>query len=104
MARAKLIQWEADFPVSKITGDFILMSARYWEAIGDARKSLDNLQALLKVNPITPYLPQIEYRMGNAYRDLGQNEKARVLYEKVLREYPLNPICTDARVALAGLR
>lgn len=104
MARAKLIQWEADFPISKITGDFILMSARYWEAIGDARKSLDNLQALLKVNPITPYLPQIEYRMGNAYRDLGQNEKARVLYEKVLQEYPLNPICSDARVALVGLR
>ncbi|NQT20993.1 MAG: tetratricopeptide repeat protein, partial [Planctomycetes bacterium] len=104
IARAKLIQWEADFPISKITGDFILMNARYWEAIGDPRKALDNLQALLKINPITPYLPQIEYSMGNAYRDLGQNEKARAIYNKVIQEYPLNPVASDARAAMAGLR
>ena len=103
-ARTKLLEWEADFPTSKITGGYILMSSRYWEAVGDARKALDNMQALLKINPLTPYLPQIEYRMGNAYRDLGEKEKARALYQKVIREYPLNPITADAQTALAALR
>jgi len=103
-ARAQLLQWEADFPISKITGDFILASSRYWEAIGDWRKALDDMESLLKINPLTPYLPEIEYRMGNAYRHLGEKEKARELYKKVVREYPKNPVCHEAQRALNSLR
>ena len=103
-ARDALIQWEADFPTSKITGDFILMSSRYWEEIGDSRRALDDMELLLKVNPLTPYLPQIEFRMANAYRKLGEKAKAKALYEKVVKLYPLNPVCTDARTALSTMR
>ena len=102
-AREAIIDWEAQFPVSKITGDFILISSRYWEAVGDPQRALDEMGALLKINPLTPYLPQIEYRMGNAFRDLGQPGKARALYEKVIKEYPNNPVCAEARTAVSTL-
>jgi len=103
-ARVQLLEWEANFPISKITGDFILASSRYWEAIGDSRKALDDMESLLKINPITPYLPKIEYRMANAYRRLGEKEKARALYRKVVNEYPKNPVCHEAQRALNSLR
>jgi len=102
-AREAMIDWEAQFPVSKIAGDFILISSRYWEAVGDPQRALDDMGSLLKINPLTPYLPQIEYRMGNAFRDLGQPEKARALYEKVVKEYPNNPVCAEARTAISTL-
>ena len=102
-AREALIEWEAQFPVSKITGDFILVSSRYWEAIGDYRRALDDMECLIKINPLTPYLPQIEYRMGNAYRFTGEPEKAKALYLKVIKEYPKNDVCSDARTALSAL-
>jgi len=104
IARERLLQWEADFPVSKITGDFILLSSRYYEAIGDARRALDDMESLLKINPLTPHLPQIEFRMGNCYRMLGEKDKAIKLYEKVIKDYPKNPVVHDAAAALYGLR
>jgi tetratricopeptide (TPR) repeat protein len=103
-ARKKLIQWEANFPVSKIEGDFILTSVNYWQTLGDAKRALDQMQALLRVNPLTAYLPEIEYRMANAYRDLGKTEKAIKLYRKVAKEYPRNDVSSKARAALSALR
>jgi len=103
-AREKLIEWEAQFPLSKITGDFILLSSQYWEAIGDSRKTLNDCECLLKINPLTPHLPSVEYRMANAYRSLGNKEKARALYEKVIREYPKSPVVGDAMAGLNSVR
>ena len=103
-ARRMLVQWEIDFPISKISGDYILMNSRYWEEMGDHRMALDGMECLVKINPLTPHLPEIEYRMGKAYAALGEKEKAVELFEKVIKEYPLNPVSHDARSALHGLR
>jgi len=103
-ARRMLVQWEIDFPISKIQGDYILMNSRYWEAVGDYRMALDGMECLLKINPLTPYLPQIEFRMGKAYAALGEKDKARELFEKVVKEYPLNPVAHEAQSALHDLR
>jgi len=103
-ARSQLLQWEADFPISKIRGDFILVSSRYWEAVGDLHKALDNMKALIEMNPLTPHLPQIELRMAHAYRNLGETEKAVKLYKKIVKEYPLNPVSFEAQLTLRSMK
>jgi len=103
-ARKQLLQWEADFPISKVRGEFILVSSRYWEAMGDPHKALDNMKALIEINPLTPHLPQIELRMAHAYRRLGERDKAIELYTKIMKEYPLNPVSFEAQLTLRTMK
>jgi len=98
-ARNVLLQWEADFPTGKLRGDLILMSARYFQLIGDHQRALDELTMLTKINPLSPYLPEIEFRMARAYAALGNKAKARELRERVIREYPKSRAAEDAKKA-----
>ena len=52
------------------------------------RLTAQQLQALIHLNPLTPYLPDVELLMARAYRKLGEHAKARELFDKVMREYP----------------
>jgi len=98
-ARNVLLQWEADYPTGKLSGDLILMSARYFQELGDHQRALDELTMLTKINPLSPYLPEIELRMARAYAALGNKAKARELREKVIREYPKSRAAEDAKKA-----
>ncbi len=87
-ARALLVRWEAQYPDGKLGGDLILMTARYFEKLGAPQRALDELATLIKINPLSPYLPEVELRMARAYAKLGNRAKADELYEKVMYEYP----------------
>ena len=96
-AREMLVQWEADYPTGKLSGDLILMTAKYFEALGDHQRALDELTTLTKINPLTPFLPEVELRMARAYAKLGNAAKARELRDKVIREYPNSRAAKDAQ-------
>ena len=87
-ARELLVQWEARYPDGKLGGDLILMTAKYFEKLGDPQRALDELTTLTKINPLSPYLPEVELRMARAHARLGNKAKADELYEKVMYEYP----------------
>jgi TolA-binding protein len=95
-AREMLLNWEAEYPTGKLRGDLILMTARYFQAIGDHQRALDELTTLTKLNPLSPYLPEIEWRMARAYAELGNKAKARELRDRVIREYPKSRAAAEA--------
>jgi len=95
-AREMLLNWEAEYPTGKLRGDLILMTARYFQAIGDHQRALDELTTMTKLNPLSPYLPEIEWRMARAYAELGNKAKARELRDKVIREYPKSRAAAEA--------
>ena len=53
-----------------------------------SRRALAELETLVKLNPLTPYLPDVTLLMARAHRKLGNPDKARELIRKVLDEYP----------------
>ncbi|MBM4032788.1 MAG: tetratricopeptide repeat protein [Planctomycetes bacterium] len=87
-ARDGLVMWEVEHPIGKLSGDLILMTAKYFDRLGEPDRALAELETLVKLNPLTPYLPDVELLMARAHRKLGNAIKARELIEKVLREYP----------------
>ena len=96
-AREALVMWEIEHPIGKLSGDLILMTARYFDALGEPERALAELQALVHLNPLTPYLPDVELLMARAYRKLGEHAKARELFDKVMREYPKSRAARQAQ-------
>jgi tetratricopeptide (TPR) repeat protein len=95
--REILIKWEAQYPDGKLGGDLILMTAKYFEKLGDPQRALDELATLTQINPLTPYLPEVELRMARAHARLGNKAKANELYEKVIYEYPQSRAAREAQ-------
>ena len=87
-AREGLVTWEIEHPIGKLSGDLILMTARYFDKIGEPDRALAELETLVKLNPLTPYLPDVTLLMARAHRKLGNPDKARELIQKVLDEFP----------------
>jgi tetratricopeptide (TPR) repeat protein len=96
-ARELLVRWEADYPDGKLGGDLILMTAKYFEKLGDPQRALDELTTLTKINPLSPYLPEIELRMARAHARLGDRAKANTLYDRVINEYPRSDAARQAQ-------
>ena len=96
-AREALVMWEIEHPIGKLSGDLILMTARYFDKLGEPRRALAELETLTKLNPLTPYLPEVELLKARAYRKMGNEAKARELYQKVMDEYPRSRAARVAR-------
>jgi tetratricopeptide (TPR) repeat protein len=97
-AREALVMWEIEHPIGKLSGDLILMTAKYFDKLGEPERALAELEAITKLNPLTPYLPEVELLMARAYRNLGDYAKARQLFDKVMREYPNSRAADQARL------
>jgi TolA-binding protein len=95
-AREMLIDWEIEFPTGKLQGDLILATARYFQALGDDQRALTELDTLTKINPLSPYLPEAELRMGLAHFRLGNRRQAKALLDKVVRAYPNSRAAREA--------
>jgi tetratricopeptide (TPR) repeat protein len=96
-ARELLIKWEARYPDGKLGGDLVLMTAKYFEKLGDPQRALDELTTFAKINPLSPYLPEVELRMARAHARLGNRAEASRLYDKVISEYPRSREADQAR-------
>ena len=96
-AREALVLWEMEYPIGKLSGDLILMMARYFDRIGEPDRALAELETLVKINPLSPYLPEIEYYTARAYHRQGHHGKARTLLDKVMSEYPKSRAADKAR-------
>ena len=87
-AREEIVKWEADFPLGKLDGEVILVTARYFQALGDHDRVVDELTTLTELNPLTPHLPEVELRLAVSMNELGRHDTARELRDHVVKEYP----------------
>lgn len=95
--RQTLLEWEADFPLAKLGGDLPLLTGRFFQAVGDDPRAIQEFQTLIALNPLHPSLPEITFRLAQSLERTGKKEEAGKLFAKVAREYPHSPFAAEAR-------
>lgn len=95
--RDELLQWEADFPMSKLGGDLPLLSARYFQAIGDDPRVVLELKSLLDLNPLHPGKPEILHRLSESLANLGKADEAKKLAQQLVKEFPNSPFARETQ-------
>jgi len=96
-AREALVLWAMEAPIGNLSGDLPLMTAKYFDKLGEPDRALAELETIVKINPLSPYLPEIELMMARAYKAKGERTRAMDLYNKVLREYPRSRAAQQAQ-------
>ena len=91
-----LFQWEADFPSAKLQGDLPLITGRYFQAVGNDARAVQEFTTLLELNPLHPNRPEITFRLAQSLARLGQNEQAKVLFDEIAEKYPNSPFAKEA--------
>ncbi|WP_447600062.1 tol-pal system protein YbgF [Nitrospira sp. Nam80] len=80
-------------------------NAQYWIGecqyrLGRYQDALDSFYTVLSYYPLSPKLPASTLKIGQAYTKLGDKEKARMMYERVVDQYPDMAEAEAARRAL----
>ncbi|SLM47604.1 conserved exported protein of unknown function [Nitrospira japonica] len=80
-------------------------NAQYWVGecqyrMGRYKDALASFYNVVSYYPLSPKLPASTLKIGQTYTKLKDHEKARMMYERVLDEYPDSPEAEAARKAL----
>ena len=80
-------------------------NAQYWMAecqyrLGRYKEALKSFYHIVSDYPLSPKLAASTLKIGQSYTKLKDHEKARIMYERVLDEYPDSPEAELARKAL----
>ena len=67
-----------------------------FRARGWLEGALAELEAMMLLEPMLPNLPEIEWERGEVYGEAQQNDKAREIMQKIVREYPNHPVAGKA--------
>lgn len=80
-------------------------NAQYW--IGDCqyhlgryKEALDSFYNVRAYNPVSPKLAASAFKIGQTYSMLGDYHRARLMFDRVLDQYPNGPEATLARKAM----
>ncbi|MCX5658552.1 MAG: hypothetical protein NTW19_02375 [Planctomycetota bacterium] len=100
--RDLLFQWEADFPMAKLSADLPLITGRYYQSIGDDPRAAIEFKNLMELNPLHPSRPEIAYRLAQSLARTGKGDEARKWFGVVAKEYPNSPFAQDAEWQAKG--
>ena len=80
-------------------------NAQYW--IGDCqyrlgryKEALDSFYNVRAYNPVSPKLAASAFKIGQTYSMLGDYHRARLMFDRVLDQYPNGPEAELARKAM----
>ena len=90
-----LFQWEADFPSAKLQGDLPLITGRYFQAVGNDARAVQEFRTVLELNPLHPNRPEIAFRLARSLARLGQKEQAKLLFDEIAEKYPNSPFAKE---------
>lgn len=86
-------------------------NAQYWIGecqyrLGRYKEALESFYNVMSYYPLSPKLPASTLKIGQIYTKLGDKEKARMMYERVIDQYPDMAEADVARRALdqAGVK
>lgn len=92
-ARQALGVWEAEFPLSKISGDFILREAELFLKIRDFDRARPMLEAYCREIDASSYLPQAVTLLIDCVRASGSDpQSVRSIIEKVRDRMKYHPV------------
>ncbi len=87
-ARDVLNEWEVQFPMSKMKGDFPLAEAEFYVAAGIYHRALHILRMSRLGTDISSFLPATYALELECLQKLGQDAEAKELARKVAKEFP----------------
>lgn len=79
-AREALRLWELTAPISRISADQLLLEARFWRTVGDARRAMNLLRAFCDTVEASAFLPQAAPLLIHMMREVE-------LPDEVVRDY-----------------
>ena len=80
-------------------------NAQYWIGecqyrLGRYKDALDSFYNVGSYNPVSPKLAASAFKIGQTYSRLGEHERARLMFDRVLDQYPEGAEAHLARKAL----
>ena len=99
-ARELLDAWEWEYPLDRLVGYSTVLRARLHLMREEYRKAVRLLTSLVTVNPKSNYAGEALLVAGDAWAKLGDKEKSRNTYKRVLRDYPESPFVKAAKERL----
>ena len=95
--------WELEFPLSKMSGDYSLAEAEYFTTIGGYRRALRVLQAYRQGVDMSPFLADSMSLELECLLQLGKDADARSIGEIIVKRFPGHPAAEKARNLSATL-
>lgn len=95
-AREALRAWEREFPLSKISGDLLLMDARYRMAVGDWKRAKAMLEAYCKLVDASSFLPDALRQLMTCVEELKTSRsEVRELFETSGKRLKYHPVAKE---------
>jgi TolA-binding protein len=101
-ARQTLDQWELEFPLSKLYGDYPLAQARYYMALQYYQRARGILAHYRESVDLTNYLPEAMKLELECLQLMGQHEAAMNLARTIIKRLPNHPLATEAKAELSS--
>jgi tetratricopeptide (TPR) repeat protein len=98
-----LADWAWEFPADKLQGHWSLLKAAALAAKGDRAAALQEAMDLLASNPRSPYAVRLLLLAAECHATAGEKDKARLLLQTAVEDYPEDPLQDQAREKLKNL-
>jgi len=98
-----LDEWAWEFPLAKLQGHWSLLRARALKAQGKIDEALREALDLTAANPDSPYAVRLLILAAECHQARGDPEKARLLLQTAVDDYPEDPYREEARRRLQAL-
>lgn len=104
-ARAALDEWEFEFPMSKLSADYLVVEAKLLMKLGNCKQGARTLTEYCKAVDTSTYLPEAMVTALACMIEAGApDEKLRDFVEDIKRRFKNHPLGADADGMLARLK
>jgi hypothetical protein len=101
-AHQALRDWEREFPLSKISGDLLLMEAKYHMKLGDWQRARVMLEAYCRAVDASSFLPESARMLVTCVKEMKSPcDEVRDVIEKVAKRLKYHPVAKELDEFLA---
>ena len=100
-ARATLDQWELEFPITKLTGDYLLAEALYYVALNNYRAAVSILANYRAAVEISNELPRAMRMELFCLTKMNRDKEARAFARTIIERLPRHELADEMRNLLA---
>lgn len=96
-AREIMREWEVEFPLCKLSGDYPLAEAEYYFAAGRYERALRTLELYQRGIDLSSALPEAWTLQLDCLEKLGRGKEAQALAKDIVKRLPNHPVADRAR-------
>jgi tetratricopeptide (TPR) repeat protein len=104
-AKAALEEWEGEFPLSKLSADYLVVEAKLLMKLGNSKQGARTLIEYCKAVDSSTYLPEAMVTALSCMTDAGASDAAlNDFVEDIKRRFKNHPLSADADGVMARLK